>query len=547
MNEDFTTNENLTETAEQTPASKASGVLSKLDGIKIGDTTAAELVSKIVPLAKKYLILLICAAVALVGGLIALIVYNAPSSVAMRALGRLADDFSERQEVEYLTSLVDGGSMELAFKGDIDGVKAEANAKFYLNAFDNEFMLDLTKLEAKNGDEKIGLTGSMYVSDEKIYIANDEILKGAYGIERGGLEQALKNSMFHPDSESEYALDEETYSMVEQFCKIADSDLPEDMEKDVMATVARYSGKLSSWIKKYAEFETSKQEISLIDGDKKVRVIYIIITPQTVSNIAEEFYDYLKDDKKLRDMVIEYYAEFADILKFSLGEEFDIREAYDEMIEEIGVSIENTIESLEDADEESFMSLCLATPKSSSKILKMWVITGDDVRDIEDEDEIYEAASIDFGSKGLKKTKEIVIKAGDRIKYTINDEEKNITEYKLQIGSEKYSLKLDEKEDKFKLSFTQYGGSETTSIEGNYTSKGGKDSFEFKKLKIDGEVVEGFDYDLIVTFDESDKMPSPEKNITSVFAITEEKLEEIQENAMEWMRASVGEAAPESN
>ena len=45
--------------------------------------------------------------------------------------------------------------------------------------------------------------------------------------------EGLEDSILHPESDSEYALDEETYDLLLSVCKIADGDLPEDLEKDL--------------------------------------------------------------------------------------------------------------------------------------------------------------------------------------------------------------------------------------------------------------------------------------------------------------------------
>jgi|GEM_PF-1535235 len=546
MNEDFTINENNPAPEAPTPETQTEQTQPTPDPAPAPSDnkfSVPELINRVKNLTKKQLILIGCAVAVVLALIIGVAIYNSPSAVADRVLGRAVEDFVEREEIDYMLSLLTGGSVDVAYKGDVDGVTVDANAKLFLNADENEYMLQLLQLEAKAEGQKLGLTGSIYLSDDTVYVANDEILKGAYGIERGSMEEGLKNSILHPESESPYALDEQTYEALLQFCKLADSDLPEDLEKDLIKVTTRYTDKLYSWVKKYARFETSKQEIDLSDGSKKVRVVYVIITPETVRSIARELRDYIKDDSKLRDLVIEYYAEFADILQYSanLSEEFDIREAYDNMIDEVDTLLSDMIDGLEDEDEESFIALCMATPKSSSKLLKMWFISGDDVDDIEDEDEISEGISIDFGSKGVKKTKQITIKEsyGSKIKYTVNDEERGITEYKLSVADTVYALRLDTKEDTFKLrkSVSYYDDTtSTTTIEGNYTTKGDKATYEFKKVKVDGEVVESANFDLTVTFEEKDSIPSPEKDVTSIFDLTDEKIEKIMKDAEEFVR-----------
>lgn len=545
MNEDFTINENNPAPEAPAPETQTEQTMPAPDPAPApsgNKFSVSELINRAKNLTKKQLIFIGCAAAVVLALIIGVAIYNSPSAVADRVLGRAVEDFVEREEIDYMLSLLTGGSVDVAYKGDVDGVKVDANAKLFLNADENEYMLQLLQLEAKAEGQKLGLTGSIYLSDDTVYVANDEILKGAYGVERGSMEEGLKNSILHPESESPYALDEQTYEALLQLCKVADSDLPEDLEKDMLKVMTRYTDKFYSWVKKYARFETSKQEIDLSDGGKKVRVVYVIITPETVRSIVKELRDYIKEDSKLRDLAIEYYTELADILQYSanLGEEFDIRDAYDDMIDEVDTTLSNMIDGLEDEDEESFIALCMATPKSSSKLLKMWFISGDDVDDIEDEDEISEGISIDFGSKGIKKTKQITIKQahGSKIKYTVNDEERGITEYKLSADNTVYALRLDTKEDTFKLrkSVSYYDDTtSTTSIEGNYTTKSDKATFEFKKVKVDGEVVESADFDLTVTFEEKDRIPSPEKDVTSVFDLTDEKIEEIMKKARELM------------
>lgn len=545
MNEDFTINENNPAPEAPAPETQTEQTMPAPDPAPApsgNKFSVSELVNRAKNLTIKQLIFIGCAAAVALALIIGVAIYNSPSAVADRVLGRAVEDFAEREEIDYMLSLLTGGSVDVTYKGDVDGVKVDANAKLFLNADENEYMLQLLQLEAKAEGQKLGLTGSIYLSDDTVYVANDEILKGAYGVERGSMEEGLKNSILHPESESPYALDEKTYEALLQLCKVADSDLPEDLEKDLLKVMTRYTDKFYSWVKKYARFETSKQEIDLADGGKKVRVVYVIITPETVRSIVKELRDYIKEDSKLRDLVIEYYTELADILQYSanLGEEFDIRDAYDNMIDEVDTTLSNMIDGLEDEDEESFIALCMATPKSSSKLLKMWFISGDDVDDIEDEDEISEGISIDFGSKGIKKTKQITIKQayGYKIKYTVNDEERGITEYKLSADNTVYALRLDTKEDTFKLrkSVSYYDDTTSTiSIEGSYTTKSDNATFEFKKVKVDGEVDESADFDLTVTFEEKDRIPSPEKDVTSVFEIDDEKIEEIMKKARELM------------
>ena len=538
MNNDISNNENeivtneapVTEAVENTaPEAPSNDIKSKITA----------LISRF---GKKKLIAIGCAAAVLISVIVAIAIANTPAAVASRTLGNMTEALIERKEVEYATSLLKTGSLEFAVDGTIEGVKLDASGKLYLNVDDREAMLDKLSLSVKNGDKKAELTAAMYASEKKVYVTNKDILGGSYGIVKGTLEKKLKNSILNPESESAYALPAETYEALLNACKIADSDLSKDLEKDAEKVFERYTGKLKGWLNKYAEFKTVDQKIDLHDGDKKAEVTYIIITPKTIAEIADEFYEYVKTDKKLRELVIKYYNETSELmtLTYGLGEEFDIADAYDDAIDSLGDSIEAMVDNLENADQDNFYALCMATPKNSTKLMKMWLIRGDDIDDFDDEDEVKELCSVDFGSKGIEKTNQIVIKTnGEKIKYTVDTETKGVTEYKLQIGSSaKISLKLDKKAKEFKFTYSErsnYSKDEmnTFVVEGEYTAKSDKATFTLKNVKANGEKLE-LDLDATVTLDKKDKMPRAEKKITSIFDLNDEKIQEIMDNAQEW-------------
>ncbi len=549
MNDDFKMNENEMP-VDSTPQSEipSEPAMAPMDPGFMGGGAMATTAVKTgaAALSKKLIALIVCLAIAVVGGVGALAIFNAPAMVANRALGNLADDFLARDEIDYLMSVFSQGSVDLSAKGDIEDVDMDTHVKFYFDAENESCMADDIRMEFAYDDVDVKLTASMYADREMLYIANDEILDGAYGLQRGSLESKLKNSIFNPDSDSEYALPQEAFDALLALCKFADGDLPEQLEEDLTKVAERYVDEFKGWLKKHAQFKAETQEVDLADGMTEARVVYIIITPETVCGIVEDFYEYIKDDDDLRDLIVDYYEELAEILEVTgqFDEDMDVGEMYDDAIEGLGEAVEEMTESIEDEDEDSFVAICMATPKMSAKLMKLWMIMGEDVKDIDDEDEVEEMFSIDFGSKGIKKTSQIVIDAADyKVKYTVDSETKGVTEYKLQVGDEfKFTLKLDEKEEKFKaqISMTEhdywYDSTEvrTYAVEGKYTVDKDASTLELKKIKVDGEVIEDLGINVKVTFDKEDKMPAPEKKITSVLDIDKDMIEEIINNAEEW-------------
>ena len=550
MNNDFNENKNNAVNEEAVEAEAVNDAAAANEEAAVNEEAAEAPAKK--NFGKKLVGLIVAFAVIVVGAITAIAITNSPAFVADRALDRLVDDFLAREEVEYFSSLFTEGSVDVSVKGEIDEVELDASAKTYFNLKDNQVMVDNIDVKFEALDETRKITGDFFVSDKTVYVANDEILDGTYGITRGSLEKELEDSIFNPESDSEYALDEEIYEILRSACKIADSELPEELEADVTELLTRYSKEIKKSIAKHAEFEKRNEEVKLNDGKKNVRVVYIIITPDTIANVIEDLYDYIEQDDELRDLVVKYYEEIAEILEATdyIDEDFDIEDAYDEAIESLGDMVETAVDTVKDLDDDMFLALCIATPKNSTKALRVWTIAGEDIDDMYDEDEVTEIFYLDFGSKGLKKTGEIeagVIGVDEKLKYTVDTEEKGVTQYKLQFGSSiKVTFKFDEKDDKFKFSFTQEGllGQDASfALEGKYTTKGDKATLELKKIKIDGEELEEFDMDISVTFDTKDKMPEPESKFDSVFDLTEDDIKDIMERAEEW--AGV-EEAPEN-
>ena len=506
---------------------------------------------------KKLLIMIVCAVVGigvLVTGFNA--IFNSDKNVALRAIDGALDGLCAREEVEYFTNLMNGGSVSVNYKNaNLDGADVKASAKLYLELEDSTLMFDEISASVKMGEDKLSLTGSVYADNEKVYVKNDEILGGAYGVEKGTLVEGFKKSVFAPDSGSEMALDEELYESIIKALEITESDLPDKAMDDATDLIDDYLTKVRKLIFKHAEYSNVTEEVK-IGGEKvNARVISVIITPETIVNFLEDFYDYLKNDDDLRDFVVNNYNDFKpvnELLLFSnaaVDTDINMGEVYDEAIEGLGEQIDAIVEKMKDEDE-GFVALRLAMPKLSTNLMKAWFVSGSDVKDIEDDpDELMEMMSIDFGEDGAEDTNAITIEyAGQKIKYTVTEED-DVTTYKLSMGSDNsFSLALDEEKKSFTIKANAQAAPKYNSlwdvteyvnavyvISGDYTTDGDASTFELDHVKVDGEelLTEENKFDFSITFEESDGMPSAEKDIKSVLTMTEEDFTKIMEKAME--------------
>jgi hypothetical protein len=498
---------------------------------------------------KRFLIMVLAAVLGIgvvVTGVSAIV--NSDKNVALRAIDGAIEGLCEREEMEYFNNLLTGGSVTADFKSKIDGADVKASGKIYFELENYSLMYDDLSLSVKMGEKKIDITGSAYIDQETVYIQNEEILKGTYGIEKGSLAEGFKKSVFNPDSDSEMALPEEMYDLILKTLEIAESDLPEDMSEDALDLVDTYVTKARKLIFKHAEYSSATEEVKVGGEEIKARVVSVIITPETIANFVADFYEYLKDDDDVRDFLVKYYEEFESAIELAakteggtFDKDLDIGEAYDDAVEALGDQVDKIVEQMKDTDE-GFVAIRLATPKSSAKLMKAWVVIGEDVEDIEDDpDDLTEIASIDFGEDGVKKTNAItIIVGGEKIKYTVKEDDDGAITYKLSMGDNAYiSLELDEDNEKFAIKFAE-GKYTAISVSGKYTTKGDSATFELKKI-MSGEtniLTEDNDIDLILTFEESDGMPSPEKDIKPILELDKEDIEKITERAMKMFSES---------
>ena len=496
-------------------------------------------------LRKMVIAAVIALAVLIAASFTALAISNSPAVVAERALENALDDLLARDELAYFSSIFSGGSIDVEASGELDGAKLDGKGKIYLNDKAGELMIDGLELNITANNETRTLTGSIYSSNSASYVYNDEILGGTYGIKRGKLEEKLEDSIFNPESESEYALDEDSYKALRSICRRIDSGLSEELSGDVDKVAARYSRMIKKTIAKHAIFKSKNEKIELHTGEMSTRVVYVIITPEATANILKDIFEYIENDDKLRELVIEYYEEYAEILEFgeNTDEDFDIEDEYYEFIDGLEESLDLTLESLDEEDDESFIALCIATPVMSSKAVKIWALEGEDIEYMFDEDEVTELFYVDFGKDGLKKTTEIVGKIGEdggEIKYVVNTDEEGAIKYELKIGSVvSVFLDLDETNGDFELSFDLmtdefFDEHLIYYAKGDYTVDGDKATFEVNKLRVNNVSIMGKGTEIIITFDKSDKMPTPKKNFSDVLDLSDDDVKEIVERFEEW-------------
>ena len=472
---------------------------------------------------KKFLIFLLV--LAIVAG-VALTIYNNRTNVIVRnsVMGALGG-FLDRDELSPIVNMLGKGSLELRaeaegeatsliFGNSIDRINA--GGKIYFS--DDALMLKDFGFEC--GD--VSLSGSAYIGEDLMYVENKDILGGSWGAVRGEMSGSFEDSMFV----EWFKLSDNAVELVELLLKDYDNGRDLDLIKDLEKYLKKYTITVVRAFEKYADYESEIDTVR-VGGDKiSARVIDVTVDADAIVNILEYTYDKFRADDKLHDLITDYIWDYEKYLRdFGVLDEYgSIHEWYYRTIDSLGEYIDMLASTADDADGEIVFRI--VTSKMSAKLLQFSMI------EREDEDEDDTIFTLDFGTKGVKKSDRISVTIADNLAYTYRVKENNSKEYtselKMEYIDDDYSvtlfkLSIDRKDDTFKL----VSGDMTLS--GDFVEKGKTTTVRFNKIKMGDETIKGFEITLIVK--EKDKMPKPvnKNSVNNIFDLTEEDIAEMED------------------
>ena len=477
---------------------------------------------------RNFFALIVLVAVIVVGllaGGIGVAAYNStPQAVTKNVVSNAVENLANREELEPVKQVLTGGSVEIRaadLKVDDEATfKFEAGAKLYFSP--DAFYLQNLNVKGYGVD----LSADAYISEDLIYVKENDVLGGAYGVIKKELAKELENSIFAPDANTDYALNETTFEELMTFCDSLKNTKAKDMQKDLEKLLDRYMKEFWKIALDAVEISSEKDEARVGGERVTAKIVTIEIDDAAVAEIIEKMYDYIRDDKKLIDFIDEYEDTLAPALSqyLMLDEDDSLADFVSDAIDEAQDSVDLIVEELYDSDDID-IDIEIVTDTFGSKLMLLTV-----------EVDGYELFEIDCGAAGLEKTDEITVSVmGDEIlTYTVKENSKEAFKSSLTFdGDEIFNLTFDKKRESFKISL--FDGE--IIAKGTYTEKGDTTTLTLKSLEIDGDVITGT---LTVIIDENDKMPSPEKakNVNQISDITVEdiqkwleKLEELYEKA----------------
>ena len=455
---------------------------------------------------------------------------NNPKTVVRNSIGDIFEELAERDEIEPLVNVFTKGSITVEASTEVsEDEEIKMGGKIYFSEKD----LYIENLHVKAADVK--LDADIYVGEEYMYVNNDKILGGAYGVVYDEIIDSFKKSIFAYDSGSEYAIpDEEAYN---QFVKLLEAysdgkldDIPKDLEK----LYDRYIKVIIKAVEKHADYESDKDEVKLGGDYVRARTVTVSIDEKAFINIIKDLYEELKEDDDLRELLVEY-ADYFEGLAADFGytpeegaKDIDIEEAFDEALDSLSDAIENLEENIPDFK----VGVKFVTPTTSSTLLKFSVYA-------RAEGQKVDIITVDFGKDGIKDSECIRVEFGGmELKYEIS--ENNSKEYasslKISYGEDWmtiFKLSVNKKEDYFRITTPEELGDVT--IRGTFEQKGDKTTIGLDKIKVGENTIDGFE--IKITLEEKDSAPKiiSKKKIKNVIKITEEDIEEIVTNVEEFM------------
>ena len=453
---------------------------------------------------------------------------NSPNVVAYRTLKGAVRDFTERDEIEPLLSTSGNGSAEFEFGNIKNGNEVlfdgKVSGKFYSSSnffTGNAFMLSDFTFKY----DSLDIEGDLYISDKEIYVDESKVLNGAYGAKLDELAEDLSRSIFNPSSNSEYALDQETYDRIIAALEGLEDD--NEFSKDAEKLVKNVSRDIRKIILSYAETDSEVTKERINDKEMKVRVVTFTFDDDAKQNIVRDVYDYLRKSEDIVAFLDEHEDTLVPMLENMYGIKCDasLSFEYTKWLVDAEEDVEDICDELENLDT---VEIKLTTTKRKANLLKIEIAEDKDVP-------IY----LDFGSEGVKDTDTIKLVL-DEVCLTYLAKNNNSTQGKFTLTAEvagrtllKSVMSIDHQSDKYTLTLS---GASTESYEFKITVKGSLstedetttvtlDSISF--MLIDGRAVNEtvLNFECSVTLSENDTMPKPIKEYKSIADVTEKDVD----------------------
>ncbi len=471
---------------------------------------------------RKLIIIIVVSMALVIGASVtaSLVIANQPENVVAAALMNLSDDILDRKELSAVYSALDGGSIEMILENG--GVIPELPDNATLSGkryFDDDAFYQTMAIQA----DDINFTADMYMDKDEFYVYNEDILGGAWGLERGNTQKEFENSIFYYDSGEDMALSKEACTVISELLQLYDDGADQELIDDLTDTAERYYKKAWSLICKYAEFTSENDDVRIGGERVNCRVVTVVLDDRAMEKILLGLLDYWEDDDDLLDLVKKYSRIIDDIaadLPESDYEKGELFKAYNELMDQKEAT-EDQIRAAFDGEIED-LKIKVYTPKMSTKLLKLKISFGKE-----------SLLEIDLGAEGISETNEVMICVANTTTYIYEISEDSEDRYTAALSVEEYgeqvtllAVDVDLEDEQYTLSFLG-----DLTVKGTVVTHKKNVTVTVDHVQVgDEETGRTLETKLTLILKDKDTMPKLAKKINSIFTVNQDTFDTWKQN-----------------
>lgn len=470
---------------------------------------------------KKVLIIAGSAGGALLIALIAVIAVlsNRPAAILGSSINNTLKDAEKIEVFKIIEDTANGGSVSLSANLDEYADDVKVDAKYYSDIKDLKGAFNMTWTE----DDETFLQTDIRYNDKSVTMSAPEFFDGTYGVNLGKLEKNLPGSIFDPDEETDYSLDDDEFEFLLNLQEYVKND--KNLSKESAKIQKKYCTLAIKKILKYSEVSRSTKTITVGEDNIRCRVISITLDGEALANIGEDLINYALEDKELESYLT---------LAFSnIGFYTDTEDLVDDFYDELEATLED-IEEYRESEKVEIITDFYIT--SSSRIAKfnltfkdeeseqeLSLVLGKDISKSEEMSFFYKKVN-DMKAEEISVTYEVKENTNKAFEADIKfkDEfERFYSSTGKRTENSKIKLKWNKKDGECEFKFDN-DDDDSYVIKGILTEKGDKLTFVLTNIREDGEAVEKIkSLELTIIVDRNDPTPKVSSRYTEITTLNE--------------------------
>ena len=227
-----------------------------------------------------------------------IVLANQPAALILRATANTISDARKIEAFAVAEDVANGGSV--AVSANLDSIANDdvyVQAKYYSDAKNLKGAYEMTMTE----DDDIILDAQIAYNQDKFAFSCPELFDGAYGVTYKNVEKNLPGSIFDPDEETDYSLDDEQFAY---FLGIKDTiKNDKNLERDIDNMITKYRQLAVNSAVKHAEVGKGSKTITVGDEKLPCTLISLSLDEDSLALVVEDLVNYANNDKDLEKLL----------------------------------------------------------------------------------------------------------------------------------------------------------------------------------------------------------------------------------------------------